>query len=168
VVQCVFVAIKTIGNIVVVTTLLQFMFACIGVQLFKVRGVSGGQERCSAHTCPGQALLGTVLGDGVSLCWGHHKPYSLCSVRRPACPGAPGQRSLQWEAGRKHPGYCQILTAHGKGPAASPHLVPQFPLSEAAGDSDFLCTLDAKCFLFHSSALALCALAAPRLSSALF
>ncbi|XP_064328520.1 voltage-dependent L-type calcium channel subunit alpha-1S-like [Phalacrocorax carbo] len=28
VVQCVFVAIKTIGNIVVVTTLLQFMFAC--------------------------------------------------------------------------------------------------------------------------------------------
>lgn len=37
VVQCVFVAIRTIGNIVIVTTLLQFMFACIGVQLFKVR-----------------------------------------------------------------------------------------------------------------------------------
>ncbi|KAG8535304.1 hypothetical protein GDO81_028885, partial [Engystomops pustulosus] len=36
VVQCVFVAIRTIGNIVIVTTLLQFMFACIGVQLFKV------------------------------------------------------------------------------------------------------------------------------------
>uniref|UniRef100_A0A6I8T1Q7 Voltage-dependent L-type calcium channel subunit alpha n=1 Tax=Xenopus tropicalis TaxID=8364 RepID=A0A6I8T1Q7_XENTR len=35
VVQCVFVAIKTIGNIVLVTTLLQFMFSCIGVQLFK-------------------------------------------------------------------------------------------------------------------------------------
>ncbi|XP_076859258.1 calcium channel, voltage-dependent, L type, alpha 1D subunit, a isoform X2 [Brachyhypopomus gauderio] len=35
VVSCVFVAIKTIGNIVVVTSLLQFMFACIGVQLFK-------------------------------------------------------------------------------------------------------------------------------------
>ncbi|XP_066481268.1 voltage-dependent L-type calcium channel subunit alpha-1S isoform X2 [Tiliqua scincoides] len=35
VVQCVFVAIKTIGNIVLVTFLLQFMFACIGVQLFK-------------------------------------------------------------------------------------------------------------------------------------
>uniref|UniRef100_A0A803WCF5 Voltage-dependent L-type calcium channel subunit alpha n=1 Tax=Ficedula albicollis TaxID=59894 RepID=A0A803WCF5_FICAL len=35
VVQCVFVAIRTIGNIVIVTTLLQFMFACIGVQLFK-------------------------------------------------------------------------------------------------------------------------------------
>ncbi|XP_068930637.1 voltage-dependent L-type calcium channel subunit alpha-1S isoform X1 [Petaurus breviceps papuanus] len=34
VVQCVFVAIRTIGNIVLVTTLLQFMFACIGVQLF--------------------------------------------------------------------------------------------------------------------------------------
>lgn len=37
VVQCVFVAIRTIGNILIVTTLLQFMFACIGVQLFKVR-----------------------------------------------------------------------------------------------------------------------------------
>uniref|UniRef100_A0A452QK37 Voltage-dependent L-type calcium channel subunit alpha n=1 Tax=Ursus americanus TaxID=9643 RepID=A0A452QK37_URSAM len=35
VVQCVFVAVRTIGNIVLVTTLLQFMFACIGVQLFK-------------------------------------------------------------------------------------------------------------------------------------
>ncbi|KAI5607630.1 calcium channel, voltage-dependent, L type, alpha 1S subunit, a isoform X1, partial [Silurus asotus] len=35
VVQCVFVAIKTIGNIVLVTMLLDFMFACIGVQLFR-------------------------------------------------------------------------------------------------------------------------------------
>uniref|UniRef100_A0A3Q1G2X1 Voltage-dependent L-type calcium channel subunit alpha n=1 Tax=Acanthochromis polyacanthus TaxID=80966 RepID=A0A3Q1G2X1_9TELE len=35
VVQCVFVAIKTIGNIVLVTMLLNFLFACIGVQLFK-------------------------------------------------------------------------------------------------------------------------------------
>ncbi|XP_006892173.1 PREDICTED: voltage-dependent L-type calcium channel subunit alpha-1S [Elephantulus edwardii] len=35
VVQCVFVAISTIGNIVLVTTLLQFIFACVGVQLFK-------------------------------------------------------------------------------------------------------------------------------------
>uniref|UniRef100_A0A8D0CD64 Voltage-dependent L-type calcium channel subunit alpha n=1 Tax=Scleropages formosus TaxID=113540 RepID=A0A8D0CD64_SCLFO len=33
VVQCVFVAIRTIGNIMIVTTLLQFMFACIGVQM---------------------------------------------------------------------------------------------------------------------------------------
>lgn len=39
VVQCVFVAIRTIGNIMIVTTLLQFMFACIGVQLFKVSSV---------------------------------------------------------------------------------------------------------------------------------
>uniref|UniRef100_A0A674E869 Voltage-dependent L-type calcium channel subunit alpha n=1 Tax=Salmo trutta TaxID=8032 RepID=A0A674E869_SALTR len=35
VVQCVFVAIKTIGNIVLVTMLLDFIFSCIGVQLFK-------------------------------------------------------------------------------------------------------------------------------------
>uniref|UniRef100_A0A8C5T212 Voltage-dependent L-type calcium channel subunit alpha n=1 Tax=Laticauda laticaudata TaxID=8630 RepID=A0A8C5T212_LATLA len=39
VVQCVFVAIKTIGNIVLVTFLLQFMFACIAVQLFKVKAL---------------------------------------------------------------------------------------------------------------------------------
>ncbi|KAL3059582.1 hypothetical protein OYC64_014234 [Pagothenia borchgrevinki] len=48
VVQCVFVAIKTIGNILVVTTLLQFMFACIGVQLFKGRFYSCTDE--AKHT----------------------------------------------------------------------------------------------------------------------
>ena len=32
VVQCVFVAIGTIGNIIIITSLLLFMFACIGVQ----------------------------------------------------------------------------------------------------------------------------------------
>ncbi|KAK0162142.1 hypothetical protein PV327_008504 [Microctonus hyperodae] len=37
VVKCVIVAIKTIGNIMLVTYLLQFMFAVIGVQLFKAR-----------------------------------------------------------------------------------------------------------------------------------
>ncbi|XP_039297401.1 voltage-dependent calcium channel type D subunit alpha-1 isoform X4 [Nilaparvata lugens] len=35
VVQCVIVAVKTIGNIVLVTCLLEFMFAVVGVQLFK-------------------------------------------------------------------------------------------------------------------------------------
>ncbi|XP_045780149.1 muscle calcium channel subunit alpha-1-like isoform X5 [Maniola jurtina] len=35
VVQCVIVAIKTIGNILLVTNLLQFMFAVMGVQMFK-------------------------------------------------------------------------------------------------------------------------------------
>ena len=37
VVQCVIVAVKTIGNIMLVTCLLEFMFAVIGVQLFKVQ-----------------------------------------------------------------------------------------------------------------------------------
>lgn len=37
VVQCVFVAIGTIQNIILITMLLIFMFACIGVQLFKGR-----------------------------------------------------------------------------------------------------------------------------------
>lgn len=45
VVQCVFVAIKTIGNIVLVTMLLNFMFACIGVQLFKVRALGADSTR---------------------------------------------------------------------------------------------------------------------------
>lgn len=40
VVQCVIVAIRTIYNIMLVTFLLQFMFAVIGVQLFKVSVVS--------------------------------------------------------------------------------------------------------------------------------
>ncbi|XP_041111363.1 voltage-dependent L-type calcium channel subunit alpha-1C-like isoform X2 [Polyodon spathula] len=44
VVQCVFVAIRTIGNIVIVTSLLQFMFACIGVQLFKGKFYSCSDE----------------------------------------------------------------------------------------------------------------------------
>uniref|UniRef100_A0A8C9EYI4 Voltage-dependent L-type calcium channel subunit alpha n=1 Tax=Pavo cristatus TaxID=9049 RepID=A0A8C9EYI4_PAVCR len=50
VVQCVFVAIKTIGNIVIVMTLLQFMFACIGVQLFKgLCWVSTASLCCRGH-----------------------------------------------------------------------------------------------------------------------
>ncbi|XP_072915388.1 voltage-dependent L-type calcium channel subunit alpha-1C isoform X5 [Hemitrygon akajei] len=58
VVQCVFVALRTIGNIVIVTTLLQFMFACIGVQLFK-----GKLYRCTdeskqkEYECRGQYIL---------------------------------------------------------------------------------------------------------------
>uniref|UniRef100_A0A2K6G431 Voltage-dependent L-type calcium channel subunit alpha n=1 Tax=Propithecus coquereli TaxID=379532 RepID=A0A2K6G431_PROCO len=55
VVQCMFVAISTIGNIVLVTTLLQFMFACIGVQLFKGKFYSCTdlskmtEEECRGH-----------------------------------------------------------------------------------------------------------------------
>lgn len=39
VVQCVIVAVKTIYSIMLVTFLLEFMFAVIGVQLFKVRAL---------------------------------------------------------------------------------------------------------------------------------
>ncbi|XP_067387893.1 voltage-dependent L-type calcium channel subunit alpha-1S isoform X2 [Emydura macquarii macquarii] len=54
VVQCVFVAIKTIGNIVIVTTLLQFMFACIGVQLFKGKFYScTDPSKITAKECRG-------------------------------------------------------------------------------------------------------------------
>ncbi|XP_025907248.1 voltage-dependent L-type calcium channel subunit alpha-1F-like [Nothoprocta perdicaria] len=64
VVQCVFVAIRTIGNIMIVTTLLQFMFACIGVQLFKGKFYSCTDE--AKHTpaeckCALVTPLGTFI-----------------------------------------------------------------------------------------------------------
>lgn len=66
---------------------------------------------------------------------------------------ASQQKSLQWEEGRKLLGYCQVQAAYVKGPAASPHLVPQFPLSKAVSAYDFLCAFDAKCFLFTARLL---------------
>ncbi|RXN01103.1 Voltage-dependent L-type calcium channel subunit alpha-1C [Acipenser ruthenus] len=58
VVQCVFVAIRTIGNIVIVTSLLQFMFACIGVQLFKGKfyTCSDGSKQTEAE-CRGYYIV---------------------------------------------------------------------------------------------------------------
>uniref|UniRef100_A0A3Q3WTC7 Voltage-dependent L-type calcium channel subunit alpha n=1 Tax=Mola mola TaxID=94237 RepID=A0A3Q3WTC7_MOLML len=54
VVQCVFVAVKTIGNIVLVTMLLDFMFACIGVQLFKGKFYCcTDPDKMSEETCKG-------------------------------------------------------------------------------------------------------------------
>ncbi|XP_037387927.1 calcium channel, voltage-dependent, L type, alpha 1D subunit, a isoform X3 [Pygocentrus nattereri] len=58
VVQCVFVAIRTIGNIMIVTTLLQFMFACIGVQLFKGKFYRCNDEaKSSPEECKGTFIL---------------------------------------------------------------------------------------------------------------
>ncbi|XP_069393052.1 calcium channel, voltage-dependent, L type, alpha 1D subunit, a isoform X10 [Paralichthys olivaceus] len=58
VVQCVFVAIRTIGNIMIVTTLLQFMFACIGVQLFKGKFYRCTDEaKSSSEECKGTYIL---------------------------------------------------------------------------------------------------------------
>ncbi|XP_058273774.1 voltage-dependent L-type calcium channel subunit alpha-1C isoform X5 [Hemibagrus wyckioides] len=58
VVQCVFVAIRTIGNIVIVTTLLQFMFACIGVQLFKGKFYScTDSSKQTQSECSGTYIL---------------------------------------------------------------------------------------------------------------
>uniref|UniRef100_A0A8C7KWI4 Voltage-dependent L-type calcium channel subunit alpha n=1 Tax=Oncorhynchus kisutch TaxID=8019 RepID=A0A8C7KWI4_ONCKI len=58
VVQCVFVAIRTIGNIMIVTTLLQFMFACIGVQLFKGKFYGCTDEaKSSPDECKGTYIL---------------------------------------------------------------------------------------------------------------
>ncbi|RVE70523.1 hypothetical protein OJAV_G00065270 [Oryzias javanicus] len=54
VVQCVFVAIKTIGNIVLVTMLLNFIFACLGVQLFKGKFYScSDPTKMTAEDCQG-------------------------------------------------------------------------------------------------------------------
>ncbi|TTN83883.1 Voltage-dependent L-type calcium channel subunit alpha-1C [Bagarius yarrelli] len=58
VVQCVFVAIRTIGNIMIVTTLLQFMFACIGVQLFKGKFYRCNDEaKSSPEECKGTFIF---------------------------------------------------------------------------------------------------------------
>ncbi|XP_046731246.1 calcium channel, voltage-dependent, L type, alpha 1D subunit, a isoform X1 [Silurus meridionalis] len=58
VVQCVFVAVRTIGNIMIVTTLLQFMFACIGVQLFKGKFYRcNDEDRSTPDTCKGTFLF---------------------------------------------------------------------------------------------------------------
>ncbi|KAF0036298.1 hypothetical protein F2P81_011610 [Scophthalmus maximus] len=57
VVQCVFVAIKTIGNIVLVTMLLNFMFSCIGVQLFKGKFYScTDASKMTEEECQGSFL----------------------------------------------------------------------------------------------------------------
>ncbi|KAJ1530607.1 hypothetical protein ONE63_005487 [Megalurothrips usitatus] len=58
VVQCVIVAVKTIGNIVLVTCLLQFMFAVIGVQLFKGKFFSCTDDsKVTEKTCQGTYLV---------------------------------------------------------------------------------------------------------------
>ncbi|XP_023318725.1 muscle calcium channel subunit alpha-1 isoform X2 [Trichogramma pretiosum] len=54
VVKCVIVAIKTIGNIMLVTYLLQFMFAVIGVQLFKGKFfMCNDRSKTTAEECQG-------------------------------------------------------------------------------------------------------------------
>ncbi|XP_058807730.1 muscle calcium channel subunit alpha-1 isoform X4 [Phymastichus coffea] len=54
VVQCVIVAVKTIGNIVLVTSLLQFVFAVVGVQLFKGKFFScNDQSKMTLEDCQG-------------------------------------------------------------------------------------------------------------------
>ncbi|KAL4645856.1 dihydropyridine-sensitive L-type skeletal muscle calcium channel subunit alpha-1-like [Arapaima gigas] len=60
VVQCVFVAIKTIGNIILVTLLLDFMFACIGVQLFKgTFHMCTDPTKSTADECQGTFIVHT-------------------------------------------------------------------------------------------------------------
>ncbi|XP_014661450.1 PREDICTED: muscle calcium channel subunit alpha-1-like [Priapulus caudatus] len=55
VVQCVIVAVRTIGNIMLVMFLLQFMFACIGVQLFKGKLFQcSDPSKMTEETCVGQ------------------------------------------------------------------------------------------------------------------
>ncbi|XP_066152799.1 muscle calcium channel subunit alpha-1 isoform X1 [Euwallacea fornicatus] len=58
VVQCVIVAVKTIGNILMVTSLLQFMFAVIGVQLFKGKfSHCTDRSKLTATECNGTYLI---------------------------------------------------------------------------------------------------------------
>ncbi|XP_050671809.1 muscle calcium channel subunit alpha-1-like isoform X1 [Leptidea sinapis] len=58
VVQCVIVAIKTIGNILLVTNLLQFMFAVMGVQMFKGKFFSCTDiTKVTSDECRGSYLV---------------------------------------------------------------------------------------------------------------
>lgn len=64
VVQCVIVAVKTIGNIILVTYTLHFMFAIIGVQLFNGTFYSCTdktvltKEECKyVHTTAGRSIV---------------------------------------------------------------------------------------------------------------
>ncbi|KAL7388660.1 hypothetical protein ABVT39_018620 [Epinephelus coioides] len=58
VVQCMFMAIRTICNIMTITMLLQFMFACIGVQLFKGKFYRCTDEaKSSPEKCKGTYIL---------------------------------------------------------------------------------------------------------------
>ncbi|GFS86640.1 voltage-dependent calcium channel type D subunit alpha-1 [Nephila pilipes] len=58
VVKCVIVAVKTIGNIMLVTYLLQFMFAVIGVQLFKGKFYRCNDEsKMTEEECRGQYVV---------------------------------------------------------------------------------------------------------------
>ena len=68
VVQCVFVAVKTIGNIMLVTMLFQFLFAVIGVQLFKVR------------SCACMELLGLPLLLDLTFNCPHHLDWAMASI----------------------------------------------------------------------------------------
>jgi len=69
VVQCVIVAVKTIGNIVLVTVLLLFMFAVIGVQLFKGKfWMCSDRTQLDEESCQGEYFIykdGVVEGQTV-------------------------------------------------------------------------------------------------------
>ncbi|KAL1474580.1 hypothetical protein MTO96_020567 [Rhipicephalus appendiculatus] len=80
VVQCVIVAVKTIGNIMLVTFLLNFMFAVIGVQLFK-----GKFFRCTDRSKLTQAE-----------CRGKFIVYAEGDITRPS------EESRMWEQNNFH------------------------------------------------------------------
>ncbi|XP_054707665.1 muscle calcium channel subunit alpha-1-like [Uloborus diversus] len=68
VVKCVIVAVKTIGNIMLVTYLLQFMFAVIGVQLFKGKFYRCNDEsKMTEEECRGQFVLYQGGGDSLKI-----------------------------------------------------------------------------------------------------
>ena len=94
VVQCVIVAIKTIGNIMLVTFLLQFMFAVIGVQLFKVRW----NARRSALIAPGVAVGvdATAFVDNSGTCSKVHLLCLLSRAPRSVRCGGKTQRTSGW------------------------------------------------------------------------
>lgn len=81
------VAIKTIGNIMLVTYLLQFMFAVVGVQLFKVSLVVVQFICFTSQAAKIERTLATLIFFfrlvNVNLFWGYQMTFSCTKFANP-------------------------------------------------------------------------------------
>ena len=92
VVQCLIVSVKTISNIVIVTLLLQFLFAVIGVQLFKGKFFYCTDDSKNTEVeCQGQFV--TFIDDDIN------KPVRVTSVLLPSSNNLYSQviEDREWE-----------------------------------------------------------------------
>ena len=94
VVQCLIVSVKTIGNIVVVTLLLQFLFAVIGVQLFKVTLKTHSFCPCLYNKSQGKFFMCTDLSKMTeNECQGNYFTYQDNDINIPIVEERVWERS---------------------------------------------------------------------------